>query len=310
MESLRQSIQNSGSIEFGFWVVLLSIIAIAAFFLMFYFWRRARIIEDVPTSRIRSAAQGYVELIGIGQLMPGTPIIAPLTGLSCTWYRYAIEEKEVRHARGRQDTRWRTINSGISGELFLIVDDTGECVIDPEGAEVTPTVRDVWYGNSRNPAYGPKGGSSLLAGGRYRYSEQRMHSGDHLYAIGHFNTLSGIEQGSLNEDIKAILRQWKKSPEHFLKEFDTNKDGEIDIQEWQHVRSAAEKQALRERAERSRSHSAVHMLKQDAHRPYILSTVPQDRLVRRYRIYAAIAMPGFLVIGSIVVWLFLVRMAA
>jgi hypothetical protein len=310
MDSFRQSIQDAGSIEFGFWVVLLIILTAVSFFLMFYFWRRARIIEDVPTSKIRSAAQGYVEIIGQGQLMPGIPINAPLTGQVCTWYRYSVEEKEIGHNRGRQQNRWRTINSGTSGELFLLEDDTGQCVIDPDGAEVTPTTKDVWYGNSRNPEFGPAGHSGLLASGRYRYKEQRIHPGDHLYAIGHFNTISNIEHGSLNEDIKAILRQWKKSPEHFLKKFDANKDGEIDIQEWQEVRSAAEKQALRERTERIKKQSVVHMLKQDGHRPYILSTIPQDKLVQRYRMYATGALPAFLTIGSFVVWLFLVRMTA
>ena len=309
MNSFRQTIQNAGSIEFGFWVVLLIVLAAASFVLTFYFWRRARIIEDVPTSKIRSAAQGYVEIIGQGQLMPGTPINAPLSGQICTWYSYKVEEKEIGHSQGRGQTRWRTINSGISGELFLLVDDTGQCVIDPDGAEVTPTTKDVWYGNSRNPEFGPAGHSGLLSTGRYRYKEQRIHPGDHLYAIGHFNTISNIEHGSLNEDIKAILRQWKKSPDHFLKKFDANKDGEIDIREWQQVRNAAENQALKERSERIKKHSAVHMLKQDPNRPYILSTIPQEKLIQRYRLYAGVALPGFLAIGSFVVWLFLVRMA-
>lgn len=310
MDSLRQTIQNSGSFEFGFWVVLMVILSVVSFFLVFYNWRRARLIEDVPTSLIRSAAQGYIELIGTGQLMPGTPITAPLTGLPCTWYRFKVEEKEVRHVRGRQETRWRKVNSGNSGELFLLVDDTGQCVIDPDGAEVIPSVKESWYGNTRNPESGPTGSTGIFSSGRFRYTEQRMHIGDHLYAIGYFTTLSNIEHGSMNEDIKAILRQWKKSPEHFLKQFDSNKDGEIDIQEWQAVRHAAEKQALKERSERVKQHSAVHIMKQDEHKPFILSTHPHDDLVRRYRIYATIALPAFLTIGSIVAWLLLVRMSA
>ncbi len=310
MESLRQTIHNSGSFEFGFWVVLLVVLSGVSFFLVFYNWRRARLIEDVPTSLIRSAAQGYIELIGSAQLMPGTPITAPLTGLPCTWYRYKVEEKEVRHVRGRQETRWRKINAGDSGELFLLVDETGQCVIDPDGAEVLPSVKDSWYGNTRNPEFKPTGNYDLFSGGRYRYTEHRINVGDHLYAIGYFNTISNIEHGSMNEDIKAILRQWKKSPDHFLKQFDSNSDGEIDIQEWQDVRRAAEKQALKERNERIKNNSAIHMMKQDEHRPYILSTKPHDHLVKRYRLFAMLALPSFLTLGSIVAWLILVRMSA
>ena len=49
-------------------------------------WRRSRLIEDTPLSRVRSATQGYVELGGRARLMPGPPILAPLTLQSCTWW--------------------------------------------------------------------------------------------------------------------------------------------------------------------------------------------------------------------------------
>ena len=57
---------------------------------------RKRIIEDTPTSKIRSAAQGYVELVGYGQLMEGQPIVAhTLTGTICTWYDYSVDEHQT-----------------------------------------------------------------------------------------------------------------------------------------------------------------------------------------------------------------------
>jgi hypothetical protein len=38
-------------------------------------------------SRVRSAAQGYVELDGVGMLPPGSTNRSPLTGTPCTWFR-------------------------------------------------------------------------------------------------------------------------------------------------------------------------------------------------------------------------------
>src|SRR5882724_2495649 len=63
-----------------------------ALFLGWRFQRRLRLILDTPKSLIRSAAQGYVELCGTAKLMPGDPIIAPLTRVPCVWWSYCIEE--------------------------------------------------------------------------------------------------------------------------------------------------------------------------------------------------------------------------
>ncbi|WP_455203621.1 hypothetical protein [Kaarinaea lacus] len=61
-----------------FWIYLLLAIGggVVAFYFAFLYLKRARIIEDTPTSKIRSAAQGYVELQGRAQTMEGAPIIA------------------------------------------------------------------------------------------------------------------------------------------------------------------------------------------------------------------------------------------
>ena len=94
------------------------------FLISFITLHRKRIIEDTPTSKIRSAAQGYVELVGYGQLMDGQPIVAPpLTGTICTWYDYSVDEHQTSPVNV-------AIGSPIKSEhqrqnCFLIKDDTG-----------------------------------------------------------------------------------------------------------------------------------------------------------------------------------------
>ena len=66
---------------------LLGALALASLRAGFSGLRRTRHIEDVPTARVRSAHQGYVELIGTAHTMNGEPIIAPLSNTSCCWYR-------------------------------------------------------------------------------------------------------------------------------------------------------------------------------------------------------------------------------
>ena len=105
-------------------------IALAAFVAAFVFVRRARLIEDTPTSRLRSAALGYVELEGEAVMMAGVPIVAPFTLTPCAWFRYCIEERvDDKGALGR----WRTHTHGASDGLFALRDDTGRCMATRKG---------------------------------------------------------------------------------------------------------------------------------------------------------------------------------
>ena len=267
-------------------------------------------MEDTPTSKVRSAAQGYVELRGTGELMEGPPIVAPLTGTTCTWYEFKIDE----HRRSGKNSKWVTINSGRSTELFLLIDDTGKCVIDPEGASVTTTIRDVWYGNSRQPTSGPalkRSRFPRLVRGKYRYTEKRMHPRENLYAIGLFKTVGGAG-GDFNADadIRGLLGEWKQDSEMLLAKFDTNNDGKIDMDEWQNVRNAAYREVMSRHSEQKTAPPVNVMTKTlDRRRPYMLSAVPQEFLIQRYQFYATGLILLFFICGAIATWMIGIRMA-
>ncbi len=302
--------------EFWFGTVLVIGVAAAALYGVFRFIHRARIIEDTPTSKVRSAHQGYVELIGRGELMAGTPIIAPLTGSHCTWYRFKVEKRErTTDSRGHSRTRWRTVRSGVSDELFLLRDDTGTCIIDPDGAEVTPSKKDAWYGNSGDWGGGmPRktSGFAGLAGGSYRYTEERMQAGDSLYAIGLFRTVGGSSEApNTARDIRELLRSWKQDQQTLVERFDHNGDGMVDASEW----DSARREARREVKQMQKEHSVqpVHNLlghPSDGRRPYILSVLPQDQIARRYRWASVGSLTAFILLGSIGSWLLTVRFGA
>ena len=300
---------------FGFWVLVLLVVAFATagFYAAFRFLRRARLIADTPTSKIRSAAQGYLELEGYGELMPGEPIIAPLTGNPCTWYRYKVERREVHYSNGKRRESWRTVNSGVSDNLFLLVDDTGQCVIDPEGAEVTCRGKDHWYGHTQRPTSGPGSASPLrMASGNYRYTEERMHPGESLYAIGLFKTTGGAEDlGSTREEVQALLRDWKQDRAALVRRFDTNGDGTVDMSEWEGARKAARSEVLDARSEQlARAGTNLMIRPADKRRPYLLSVVPQDRLASRFRWLAVGGLTLFFLAGSAASWMLSVRVAA
>ena len=92
--------------------------------------KKARYLLDTPTSKIRSAAQGYVELYG--ELKEGESLLSsPLSGNSCVWWSFSID-KQVRDDRDNKS--WQQVEKGTSSELLCLNDGTGECWIDPAGA--------------------------------------------------------------------------------------------------------------------------------------------------------------------------------
>ena len=86
-------LQRASPAEFWFYVIVAGGLALAAFYYAFVFFKRALVIEDTPTSRIRSAAQGYVELQGWGEQMDGPPIVAPFSNIP-TQYLLTIEGQQ------------------------------------------------------------------------------------------------------------------------------------------------------------------------------------------------------------------------
>ncbi len=313
--ALKEWVQRAPADDFWLWAIGLLIIAIIGFYFSFMTLHRKRIIEDTPTSKIRSAAQGYVELVGYGELMEGQPIVAPLTQTICTWYDYKIEE----YRRSGKRSYWATIKSETSTELFLIKDETGQCIIDPEGAHVTVTNKDTWYGGEPNPMREPFTAntkkpflSRLGWNRRYRYTEKRLHNEESLYAIGLYKTVGGSgAKLDVNEDVRELVREWKADTEALMKKFDINNDGEIDLEEWQQVREEAFKKVLEKHGEQKNLPPINIMNKtNDKRRPFILSAIEQDDLTQQLHIYSVLSLTLFIICGSLSTLLISIRLAA
>lgn len=298
--------QQAAADEFWLLTGILAVAAAAALVRGFMFLLKKRMIEDIPTSKVRSAAQGYVELEGRCALIDGPPIVSPLTGSHCVWYRYVVQE---RRGSGR-NSRWTTLESGTSPDLFWLEDDTGQCVIDPEGARVTASVDLSWYGPNRDSRPRTTGRRWLSLGGRFRFRESRLHPGDPLYAIGLFKTVGAPGSGSDKQAmLKSLLREWKTDTDKLLERFDRNGDGEICLEEWQAVREAAWQEVVEQHAELARAEPA-HTLSQtrDRRRPFLLSAVPQFDLVRRFQRYTIALLAFALAGGSLAGWLISMRL--
>jgi hypothetical protein len=222
--------------------------------------RRFRAVADTPTSKAASAPQGYVELVGRGVHPPGERLRSYLTGLPCLWYRYEVDEIDRN--------KWRRVDSGESYDTFGLHDGSGLVLVDPEGAEILAPNKSTWME------------------GHYRNTEWTLIEGEPIYVLGDHVTLGGAaSELNLRQDVSDLLAEWKTDKSALLKRFDLDKNGEIDLNEWELALSAAQRQVEEEHRE-IRSQDGVHLIRKPRNRPYLIASRGPEEMVSRYRAWA------------------------
>lgn len=267
--------------------------------------RKARTIEDTPTAKIRSVAQGYAGINGFARGIGDELLRAPLTGRPCLWYRYTVE----RYESGNKRSSWETVESGTSEQFFALDDNTGICHIDPRRADVSAEICQRWKGDQRRPSTG----SLSIAGGgfgnSYRYTEYRIHPDEWVYVLGWYET---VHAPSLAErtvaQTKLLLNQWKQDRDTLLARFDQNSDGDIDLQEWERTRLAAA-QIAREQVLQQPEPQPVNIISRPPlhDKPYLIASKDPRELASRYRRNAAFTLFGGLATAAYVLWNFYYR---
>lgn len=293
-----------------FWLLFVVVcgLSVAALWTARSSFIRARLIEDMPTSRIRSASQGYVELIGLADAR-GNQLVSPLAGLPCLWWRYRVE----RYQQSRKSSSWVTVDKGVSTAPFFMADGSGFCRVEPDGAEVSCLHRRRWYGRTPKPegsSTAEKSGllarlGHLSQGRRYRYTEHLIRDGDPLYLLGHFVTDSkGRRTLAIDQAVGQLIRQWKKDFRQLLVRFDSDGNGLLDEAEWQRVRASAEKSALRSPRPEPDDHAPHALIKpEEGDRPFLIGSHGQESLSSRYRWRALGGAGFFLAAGALATWM-------
>ena len=82
-----------------------------------------------------------------------------------------------------------------------------------------------------------------------------------------------------------IFAQWKKDRPDLLRRFDQDRNGEIDLKEWETARAAARSEVLRSQMVRA-TRPGLHLMQtpQDG-RPYLLSGKPPEALSRHLMLW-------------------------
>lgn len=259
------------------------------------FWR-LRTVADTATARIRSAPQGYVELVGVAKRHRALTS-GPLTRLPCVWYRYRVQEER---GSGRH-RRWVTIDRGEHPDPFVLDDDTGLCLVEPAGASFKCRSADVWYGGSRHTPKPVRAGWLKLRR-RYRFREERIAEGEPVYLLGRFETPRRGD-AEKRELVRRLLARWKRDPAR-VAALDRNGDGEIDLVEWERARDEAER--IADRAE-ARLRAAPPMPRVfatgDGRQPFFISTLSQREILShlRWHAYGGMLVSLVLAIGVVLV---------
>lgn len=190
---------------------------------------RKRMIENIPTSKIRSLAMGLVELHG--RAVRRHALVSPMSHTPCVWYRLS---KFRTDANGT----CRSLGSSDSGPVpFFLDDGTGRVLVMPEGA----TVRAQTH-HEGSPAGGLLFATPSVDTDEH-WVEEFIAEGTRLYLLG-FARPWRQATASLKEQLIERLRNLKHLGS--LQRFDSDGDGRICEEEWATARQKVENELLKE----------------------------------------------------------------
>jgi hypothetical protein len=112
------------------WAMLGACAGLYLFYRGFRLLQRKRLILNTPTSKIRSASLGLVEVNGLA-VGPYT-MIAPITGMPCFYYRTLAWELR----KSGKSREWHNIADESLHVPFYLDDNTGRLLVNPQGAEM------------------------------------------------------------------------------------------------------------------------------------------------------------------------------
>lgn len=166
---------------------------------------------------------------------------------------------------------WFSTHNQTSDQAFLVNDEFGSCTIDPRRAEI---ITPLHY--------------------RSQKSFRAIFPGQTVYVLGQLTTISGHKTDlQKREAVLGLLGSWKKDQHEMLRRFDQNGDGKIDSQELLVARDAAE-HTVDDHLDYEYKQAATHLVDNPKDgRPFILSSIPLDDLLKRY---------SMMMLGHLVAW--------
>ena len=171
------------SLELPFWASLALGAGPVLFWRSFRDLRVRRLVQNTPTSRIRSMSMGLVEING--EVSPRSELAAPFSGRACAYWQVDIATRSRRNA-------WHVVHRNASGNPFFLRDETGLALVYPQGAaaRLNYQVQEECLGISLPDVYATyleeqrPAGSALWRLGSLRFRERVLEAGQRVYVLG------------------------------------------------------------------------------------------------------------------------------
>lgn len=243
-----------------YWVICFSIMCLAALMAWIFNLGRMQAISEVPVSSIDSAAQGYVELLGKSVSL--LTLNSPVRKIPSVWYRYWVYARAEGGLWNLQDYR-------CSFHRFGLQDASGYCEVDPEGAEIIAAERHVVEQNG------------------HRYIEDVLRAGQQVYVLGELDMHHDAHLPSrIKSDVGDLLAEWKGNFARHLSRFDFDRNGRIDLQEWESARQAAHVEVT---ARHDAIGKQVHVIRQPlGDRKFLISGIAPQELRNNYQFWVRV----------------------
>jgi hypothetical protein len=206
--------------EFLFFVCLVAVVVwgFIVFLRGFLLFRKRRLIENIPTSKIRSLAMGLVKIQGDVASGDGGLLRGPFFLKECVYYMYEIQRfNEYKYGRlmDQELPKWKTLKTESESVKFRLQDETGSVLIDPAEAEINTTkglernidrenlpsaAVDEFLAFHNIPCEDPEGYRY-----RIRYREYFIELGDKLYILGTAGKKPSRIGGSIESSTENIM---------------------------------------------------------------------------------------------------------
>ncbi|BBB32348.1 hypothetical protein TTHT_0782 [Thermotomaculum hydrothermale] len=251
---------------------------------MFRVWKIKQIIEDTPTSKLRSIAAGFVEVSG--KITSPKPVISPISGSPCVFFRYT-KEKFVRSGR---NSRWVTVEIGEGcAENCVLRDETGEIGVNVKNASFFLTNLYTTNTTFNEMQYG------LFGADNVRYKEEYILDGQKVYVLGTAKPISkSISYGKFLSEIKKDKEKMKK--------FDLDGNGVIDFEEWEIAQKKLRDEFLEYK--QLKGQAADLLIDYDRNNGiFVISNEKERSILKRLKIALPLYFIGSLVCLVLTLWL-------
>jgi hypothetical protein len=182
------------------------------FFSGFKRYKEKKLIENTPTSKIRSIAMGRVEIAGKVLADKNHLIKSPFSNNDCVYCKWTVEE----YKRSGKNSSWVTVKTGVLGKYFFVQDDTGVVLVDPTGAKVEiPMDYELDTGLGRSPSEYTKrflegqdvSYKGFIFNKHLRFREYFLAHNDPVYVMGVADDNPFVEEASSQKNEADIMIQ-------------------------------------------------------------------------------------------------------